>query len=96
MGKHEEKFLAGRAGGSQWCLWLILALVAACLFDYFVEERAHALWTLVLGIVLIVGFALWQDRSGHREAIKRDREDASLEAQIEARREERLRQHGFR
>jgi hypothetical protein len=96
VNKHEEKFLAGRAGTLQWCLWLILALLAACLFDYFIEERAHALSTLVLGVVLIAGFALWRDRSGHREAIKRDREDTLLAAQIEARREERLRQHGFR
>jgi hypothetical protein len=96
MSEHEQKFLAGRVSGLKACLWLILALAAACLFDYFVEERAHALWTFVLGVVAIAGFALWQDRSGHREAIKRDREHAQFEAEIEARREERLRQRGFR
>jgi hypothetical protein len=96
LGKHEAKFLAHRATTLGWCLWAILAVIAACLFDYFVEERAHAIWTLISCVALICGFALWQDHNGHRQAIKRDREEAEHEAQIEARREQRMRERGFR
>jgi hypothetical protein len=96
VGEHEQKFLARRASALQRCFAAIVIVVAACLFDYFVNDRPHALWTLVAVVTLIAGFALWQDRSGHTAAIKRDRENELHEAELETRHDERLRKRGLR
>jgi hypothetical protein len=92
MGEHTDKFMRGRPHQLRLYIYANLGAVALCVLDYF--KYADALLTLgmlVILVVLINGFALWQQRHGLNAARRRDIEHEKVEADIEAARDARLR-----
>lgn len=96
MGMHTDKFLRDRADHLQWCVYANLLVVVACLADYFIFDHPYALETLAILIVLINGFALWQQRHDLNEARNRDLEEETHEARVETARDARLKSRGLR
>jgi len=96
MGKHADKFLQGRADQMRMYLYANLAVVGACLADYLFLGHPYALETLVILVVLVNGFALWQQNHDLNDARKRDLEDETEAAQNEAAREARLKSRNLR
>jgi hypothetical protein len=96
MGKHADKFLKDRAGHLQLCLYANAAVVVACLADYLFFGHPYALETLAVLVILINGFAIWQQRNGLNQARTRDLEDQIEEARAEAARDAHLKSRGLR
>jgi hypothetical protein len=96
MGKHTDKFLANRADQLRLCVYANLAVVGACLADYVLFKHPYVLETLAVLVVLINGFAIWQQRHDFNEARERDLEDEIGKERADDARNERLRLRGFR
>lgn len=96
MGKYTDKFLEDRADHLQLCVYANLAVVIACFADYLFLGHPYALETLAVLVILINGFALWQQRHDLNEARKRDLETEQEEIRVEAARDARLKSRGLR
>jgi hypothetical protein len=95
MGQRADKVTADLAHQAPLYFWANLAIAAASTLDYLVGPP-WALEALVIFVVLINGFALWQWRSALAGARARDLEDEAQLARSEAARDARLRSHGIR
>jgi hypothetical protein len=96
MGNHVERAEARSNEAARGCLYLNLVITAACLFDYFVQQRPWALESLAAYILLINGGALLIRHFDLKAACRREIEEARHAAEAEARNEARMRERGLR
>jgi hypothetical protein len=96
MAKHKDKFWADAPHQLRLYVIANLAVAIAGLADRFIFGHPYALEMTTIFVILINGFALWQQRSDLDKAYWLDEMIEKEEAEREAARDARLKQLGLK